>query len=203
MNGQQNNRKQDLSPIKTTTKLNNESNNRKSTTTAKLSPERMLKLFEQINIVCSKKQINLLAEIYNLVKPLSFIDSTNNLFKFDLFSLEPNVIEKLEDLLLNTYNTYNESTTTTTTTTSNTNNLINNNKNSKTVNLTNTSIPKGAILTTNKSSTTNSMYNKSNNNMTTSSSNLNKSNSSNKSFNNNNNNNNNNKTKELKTNIIK
>jgi len=158
---------------------------------SKLSNERMLRIFDKINYVCASKQIDILAKVYQLVAPLSFIDSTNNLFKFDLFSLELNVIEKLEDLLLNNFS------------------------NSKTVNTTSTSIPNKQLNSSNstQSTTAKSINVYTNNNKSTppnnySTSNLNKSNSSNnnnnKSFtNNNNNNNNNNKTKELKTTIIK
>ena len=61
----------------------------------------MILLFEKINTVCLDKQVDLLRRILSLVQPYSFTDKQNRLFKFDLFSLDANVIEKLEDILLN------------------------------------------------------------------------------------------------------
>jgi hypothetical protein len=58
----------------------------------------MLRIFEKINQIFESKQYDLLAKICTIVLPFSFTDSSA--FKFDLFSLELNAIEKLEDLLL-------------------------------------------------------------------------------------------------------
>lgn len=60
--------------------------------------KRMLKLYEKIAVVQSSKQFDLLAKICGLVKPFSFTE--NSLFNFDLFTLDINVVEKLESLIL-------------------------------------------------------------------------------------------------------
>lgn len=61
--------------------------------------DRILKLFERINAVSiSHKQYDLLAKICQIVMPFGFTDA--RAFKFDLFSLELSVIERLEELLL-------------------------------------------------------------------------------------------------------
>jgi transcription initiation factor IIF auxiliary subunit len=86
----------------------NENGPLKSKNSNPISNERMILLFEKINTVCLNKQIDLLSRILSLVQPYSFTDAQNRLFKFDLFSLDTNVIEKLEDILLDCGNKSNE-----------------------------------------------------------------------------------------------
>lgn len=57
----------------------------------------MLRLYDRIGEAHRCKQLDLLVNIYQLVKPFSFTDG--QLFKFDLFALDAKVIERLEKLL--------------------------------------------------------------------------------------------------------
>ena len=64
-----------------------------------ISEARMLQIFEKINQACSNRQLDKLTKIFTLVEPYSFTDTQRSLFKFDLFSLDTRVIEKLETFL--------------------------------------------------------------------------------------------------------
>ena len=63
----------------------------------KLSKERVLSIFEKINLISTSRQFDMLAKICKLVSPFGFLDT--QAFKFDLFALETSVIEQLEEIL--------------------------------------------------------------------------------------------------------
>lgn len=175
----------------------------------KISKDRMLKIFERINQIFSSKQYDLLAKICTIVMPFGFTDS--RAFRFDLFALETNVVEKLESLLLNEslYDTFNSMKSNH----NNTNNVPNSTSSHKSIssvynnsssNLKATNSNHTASLTHNNvnSHSTEAISKKSSktsvNNNSTPQNMINNSNN-----NNNVNNNFTTKTKELKTNIIK
>ena len=65
----------------------------------RFNKDRLIRIFQKINTARINKQFEVLNQIYLLVSPYATTDTQKRLFQFDLFSLETNVIEKLEDLL--------------------------------------------------------------------------------------------------------
>ena len=66
------------------------------------SEERVLNLYERIRMAHTNKQIELLGIIYRLVAPFGSTDNQNRLFQFDLFSLNNELLDKLEHALSST-----------------------------------------------------------------------------------------------------